>query len=63
MRFTWQIKSNLQIRVLVVDDEPDVRDAYRQILLETEVSQDIAGVSRIARTTVREGRSPAGAAG
>jgi CheY-like chemotaxis protein len=32
-----------QVRVLVVDDEPDVRDAYRQILLETEVSQDIAG--------------------
>lgn len=32
-----------QIRVLVVDDEPDVRDAYRQILLETEVNQDIAG--------------------
>jgi diguanylate cyclase (GGDEF)-like protein len=31
------------VRVLVVDDESDVRDAYRQILLETEVSQDIAG--------------------
>lgn len=32
-----------QVRVLVVDDEADIRDAYRQILLETEVSQDIAG--------------------
>ncbi|HET9390989.1 MAG TPA: EAL domain-containing protein [Steroidobacteraceae bacterium] len=31
------------IRVLVADDEADVRDAYRQILLETDVSQDIAG--------------------
>ena len=31
------------VRVLVVDDEPDIRDAYRQILLETDVSQDIAG--------------------
>jgi diguanylate cyclase (GGDEF)-like protein len=31
------------VRVLVVDDEPDIRDAYRQILLETEISQDIAG--------------------
>ncbi|MBV8852369.1 MAG: EAL domain-containing protein [Sinobacteraceae bacterium] len=30
------------IRVLVVDDEADVRDAYRQILLDTEVSQDVA---------------------
>ena len=27
------------IRVLVVDDEPEVRDAYRQILLENEVSR------------------------
>jgi diguanylate cyclase (GGDEF)-like protein len=31
------------VRVLVVDDDPDIRDAYRQILLETEISQDIAG--------------------
>jgi len=31
------------VRVLVVDDEADIRDAYRQILLETEISQDIAG--------------------
>ncbi|HZO21662.1 MAG TPA: hypothetical protein VFB37_04090, partial [Steroidobacteraceae bacterium] len=31
------------IRVLVADDEADVRDAYTQILLETDVSQEIAG--------------------
>jgi len=31
------------VRVLVVDDEPDVRDAYRQVLMETDVSADIAG--------------------
>jgi diguanylate cyclase len=31
------------VRVLVVDDEADIRDAYRQVLLETDVSQDIAG--------------------
>ncbi|HEY2809692.1 MAG TPA: EAL domain-containing protein [Steroidobacteraceae bacterium] len=31
------------IRVLVVDDEPEVRDAYRQILLENEVTQEMAG--------------------
>ncbi len=30
------------IRVLVADDEADVRDAYRQILLETDVSNDLA---------------------
>jgi diguanylate cyclase (GGDEF)-like protein len=30
------------IRVLIVDDEADIRDAYRQILLETDVSQDVA---------------------
>src|SRR5450432_2713742 len=31
------------IRVLVVDDEPEVRDAYRQILLENEVTQEMVG--------------------
>jgi diguanylate cyclase (GGDEF)-like protein len=36
-------KIQTPVRVLVVDDESDIRDAYRQILLETEVSQDIAG--------------------
>jgi diguanylate cyclase (GGDEF)-like protein len=31
------------IRVLVVDDEPGVRDAYRQVLAESDVSQEIEG--------------------
>jgi diguanylate cyclase (GGDEF)-like protein len=31
------------IRVLVVDDEAEVRDAYRQILTDSAVSQEIAG--------------------
>ncbi len=31
------------IRVLVVDDEAGVRDAYRQILLESEVSREMEG--------------------
>lgn len=31
------------IRVLVVDDEAEVRDAYRQILLESEISREMAG--------------------
>jgi len=49
-----------QIRVLVVDDEPDVRDAYRQILLETEVSQDIAGFRELrARLFAKPASAPA----
>jgi diguanylate cyclase (GGDEF)-like protein len=31
------------IRVLVVDDEAEIRDAYRQILLESEASAEMAG--------------------
>jgi diguanylate cyclase len=31
------------IRVLVVDDEAEIRDAYRQILLDSDASQEIAG--------------------
>jgi diguanylate cyclase (GGDEF)-like protein len=58
------------IRVLVVDDEAEVRDAYRQILLENEVTQEMVGFrelrSRLFRKdpadTARE-RSPARVAG
>jgi diguanylate cyclase (GGDEF)-like protein len=35
-------RSRTPIRVLVVDDEEDVRDAYRQILLEADVNRDLA---------------------
>ena len=35
-------RSRSPIRVLVVDDESDVRDAYRQILLEADVNRDLA---------------------
>jgi len=31
------------IRVLVVDDEPGIRDAYRQVLAESDVSQEVEG--------------------
>jgi diguanylate cyclase len=31
------------IRVLVVDDEAEIRDAYRQILVESEASSEMAG--------------------
>src|SRR5579871_6851207 len=43
------------IRVLVVDDEAEVRDAYRQILLETDVSQDIAGFRELRSRLFKRG--------
>ncbi len=59
------------IRVLVVDDEAEVRDAYRQIFLENEVTQEMVGFRELRSRlfnkknpadTARE-RSPARAAG
>ncbi len=59
------------VRVLVVDDEAEVRDAYRQILLEHEVTQEMAGFRELRSRlfhkknpgdTARQ-RSPARAAG
>lgn len=35
------------IRVLVADDESDVRDAYRQVLLESDVSKDLAAFRKL----------------
>ncbi len=35
------------IRVLVADDESDVRDAYRQVLLEADVSKDLAAFRKL----------------
>jgi diguanylate cyclase len=43
VRFHMADQIRTPVRVLVVDDEADIRDAYRQILLETEITQDIAG--------------------
>jgi diguanylate cyclase len=31
------------IRVLIVDDEPEIRDAYRQVLSESEVNLEVTG--------------------
>src|SRR5947207_6996307 len=36
-------QSRTTIRVLVVDDEPGIRDAYRQDLAESDVSQEVEG--------------------
>lgn len=47
------------IRVLVVDDEADVREAYRQILLKTEVRQDVAAFRDLrSRLFFRTGGPP-----
>ena len=48
------------IRVLVVDDEAEVRDAYRQILLESEVSREMAGFHALRSRLFRkqDGTSP-----
>ena len=35
------------IRVLVADDETDVRDAYRQVLMESDVSKDLAAFRKL----------------
>ncbi|HXO65246.1 MAG TPA: EAL domain-containing protein [Steroidobacteraceae bacterium] len=47
------------IRVLVVDDEAEVRDAYRQILLESEVSREMAGFHALrSRLFNKQGAGP-----
>ena len=54
--------SNTHIRVLVVDDEPEVRDAYRQILLENEVTQEMVGFRELrSRLFNRKNPSDTGA--
>jgi diguanylate cyclase (GGDEF)-like protein len=45
------------IRVLVADDEADVRDAYRQILLETDVRQEIAGFRELRSRLFKRGEA------
>jgi diguanylate cyclase len=42
-------------RVLVVDDEPEVRDAYRQILLENEVTQEMVGFRELRSRLFKKG--------
>jgi len=53
------------IRVLVVDDEAEVRDAYRQILRESEVTQELAGFHELRSRLFHKGvtAGPAGKPG
>jgi diguanylate cyclase len=52
------------IRVLVVDDEAEIRDAYRQILLESDPSTEMAGFrelrSRLFKKTAETARGRTG---
>ena len=47
------------IRVLVVDDEEEVRDAYRQILLEADVKRDLAAFRELRTRLFRKDEAPA----
>jgi diguanylate cyclase (GGDEF)-like protein len=52
------VERNTPIRVLVVDDEPEIRDAYKQILCDTEVNLEMTGFhelrSRLFRKNPKE---------
>jgi diguanylate cyclase len=52
-------RSRVPIRVLVVDDEDEVRDAYRQILLEADVTRDLAAFHDLRSRLFRKVDEPA----
>ena len=45
---------NTPIRVLVVDDEPEIRDAYKQILCDTEVNLEMTGFHELCSRLFRK---------
>jgi diguanylate cyclase (GGDEF)-like protein len=51
------------IRVLVVDDEPGVRDAYRQVLAESDVSQEVEGFRELRSRLFKNAIGPSRAKG
>ncbi|HUE49339.1 MAG TPA: EAL domain-containing protein [Steroidobacteraceae bacterium] len=51
------------IRVLVVDDEPEVRDAYRQVLAQSDVSQEVEGFRELRSRLFKNASAPSGAKG
>jgi diguanylate cyclase len=55
-------RSRVPIRVLVVDDEDEVRDAYRQILLEADVTRDLAAFHDLRTRLFRKADAPPPAA-
>jgi diguanylate cyclase (GGDEF)-like protein len=50
---------NTPIRVLVVDDEPEIRDAYKQILCDTEVNLEMTGFHELRSRLFRKNPSEA----
>jgi diguanylate cyclase len=50
------------IRVLVVDDEAEVRDAYRQILTDSEANQELAGFRELRSRLFNRSESAPGSA-
>jgi diguanylate cyclase len=48
------------IRVLIVDDEAEIRDAYREILVESEASQEMAGFRELRSRLFRKEPSESG---
>ncbi|HYB32520.1 MAG TPA: EAL domain-containing protein [Steroidobacteraceae bacterium] len=47
-------RNSKPIRVLVVDDEPEIRDAYRQILAESEASIEMTGFHELRSRLFRK---------
>ena len=45
---------NTPIRVLVVDDEPEIRDAYKQILGDTEANLEMTGFHELRSRLFRK---------
>ena len=45
---------NTPIRVLVVDDEPEIRDAYKQILCDTDVNREMTGFHELRSRLFRK---------
>ena len=45
---------NTPVRVLVVDDEPEIRDAYKQILCDTEVNLEMTGFHELRTRLFRK---------
>jgi diguanylate cyclase (GGDEF)-like protein len=48
------VRNSKPIRVLVVDDEPEIRDAYRQILSESEANLEMTGFHELRSRLFRK---------
>jgi diguanylate cyclase len=53
---------NQPIRVLVVDDEPEVREAYRQILCDSEVNLEMTGFHELRSRLFKKAATDSGRA-